>query len=47
MAGQNIAFPALYDGLYTPPVLRVQPGDTIEIRSRTVIVNVVDIGLVR
>ena len=24
-------FPALYDGLYTPPVLRVQPGDTVRL----------------
>ena len=32
VAGQNVAFPALYDGLYTPPVLRVQPGDTIKLR---------------
>ena len=29
VAGQNVTFPALYDGLYTPPVLRVQPGDTV------------------
>src|SRR5512132_4725108 len=31
VAGQNVTFPALYDGLYTPPVLRVQPGDTIRL----------------
>jgi FtsP/CotA-like multicopper oxidase with cupredoxin domain len=31
VAGQNVTFPALYDGLYTPPVLRVQPGDTIQL----------------
>src|SRR5512132_3827017 len=31
VAGQNVTFPALYDGLYTPPVLRVQPGDTVRL----------------
>jgi FtsP/CotA-like multicopper oxidase with cupredoxin domain len=31
VAGENVAFPALYDGLYTPPVLRVQPGDTVQL----------------
>ena len=31
VAGENVTFPALYDGLYTPPVLRVQPGDTIRL----------------
>ena len=31
VAGQTIAFPALYNGLYTPPVLRVQPGDTVKL----------------
>ena len=31
VAGENITFPALYDGLYTPPVLRVQPGDTVHL----------------
>jgi suppressor of ftsI len=31
VAGQNVTFPALYDGLYTPPVLRVQPGDTVQL----------------
>lgn len=31
VAGENVTFPALYDGLYTPPVLRVQPGDTIQL----------------
>src|SRR5512133_2175333 len=31
VAGGNVTFPALYDGLYTPPVLRVQPGDTIRL----------------
>src|SRR5512147_2057336 len=31
VAGQNVAFPALYNGLYTPPVLRVQPGDTVKL----------------
>jgi suppressor of ftsI len=31
VAGEEVAFPALYNGLYTPPVLRVQPGDTIKL----------------
>ncbi len=31
IAGQDVAFPALYNGLYTPPVLRVQPGDTVKL----------------
>lgn len=31
IAGDNITFPGLYDGLYTPPVLRVQPGDSVNL----------------
>jgi suppressor of ftsI len=34
VGGQAVTFPALYNGLYMPPVLRVQPGDSIEIRLR-------------
>ena len=34
VAGEDVTFPALYNGLYMPPVLRVQPGDTIELRLR-------------
>lgn len=31
VAGRNTTFPALYDGAYTPPVLRVNPGDRLRI----------------
>lgn len=31
IAGKTVTFPALYNGLYTPPVLRVQPGDTVSL----------------
>jgi FtsP/CotA-like multicopper oxidase with cupredoxin domain len=31
VAGEDVTFLALYNGLYTPPVLRVQPGDTIKL----------------
>jgi FtsP/CotA-like multicopper oxidase with cupredoxin domain len=34
IAGKNVTFLALYNGLYTPPVLRVQPGDTIQLTLR-------------
>ncbi len=32
IAGRPVAFEALYNGLYMPPVLRVQPGDVIRLR---------------
>ncbi|HJY83137.1 MAG TPA: multicopper oxidase family protein [Candidatus Binatia bacterium] len=31
VANEQVTFPALYNGLYTPPVLRVQPGDTVQL----------------
>jgi suppressor of ftsI len=31
VAGRRVRFRALYDGLYMPPVLRVQPGDTVRL----------------
>src|SRR5262245_24929186 len=31
VAGKRVSFRALYDGLYMPPVLRVQPGDTVRL----------------
>ena len=31
IAGKNVTFPALYNGLYTPPVLRLNPGDRLEL----------------
>jgi suppressor of ftsI len=34
VADEEVTFPALYNGLYMPPVLRVQPGDTIQILLR-------------
>lgn len=34
VAGQDVVFPALYNGLYMPPVLRVQPGDVVRLRLR-------------
>ena len=29
VAGRRVQFRALYDGVYMPPVLRVQPGDVV------------------
>ncbi len=34
VAGEEVTFIALYNGLYMPPVLRVQPGDQIELKLR-------------
>jgi len=34
VAGQEVTFIELYNGLYMPPVLHVQPGDAIELRLR-------------
>lgn len=34
IAGEDVTFLALYNGLYMPPVLRVQPGDAIELMLR-------------
>ena len=34
VAGEDVTFIALYNGLYMPPVLRVQPGDAIELLLR-------------
>jgi len=34
VAGQDVTFLGLYNGLYMPPVLRVQPGDSIELMLR-------------
>jgi suppressor of ftsI len=34
VAGQQVTFLALYNGLYMPPVLRVQPGDLIHLTLR-------------
>lgn len=34
VAGEAVTFPELYNGMYMPPVLRVQPGDTIELMLR-------------
>ena len=34
VAGEEITFPQLYNGLYIPPTLQVQPGDQIELRLR-------------
>jgi len=31
VAGKRVRFRGLYDGLYMPPVLRVQPGDTVRL----------------
>ncbi len=31
VAGEEVVFPALYNGLYMPPVLRVQPGDVVRL----------------
>jgi suppressor of ftsI len=31
VAGKRVRFRALYDGLYMPPVLRVQPGDVVRL----------------
>lgn len=34
VAGKNVTFPALYDGQYTPPLLRVNPGDQMQVTVR-------------
>lgn len=34
VANEEVTFPELYNGLYTPPTLQVQPGDQVEIRLR-------------
>jgi len=34
IAGEDVTFLALYDGMYMPPVLRVQPGDSIQLKLR-------------
>lgn len=34
VANEDVTFPELYNGLYTPPTLHVQPGDQIELRLR-------------
>jgi FtsP/CotA-like multicopper oxidase with cupredoxin domain len=34
VAGESVTFPGLYNGLYMPPVLRVQPGDVVRLRLR-------------
>ena len=34
VAGEDVTFPALYNGMYMPPVLRVQPGDSIQLVLR-------------
>jgi FtsP/CotA-like multicopper oxidase with cupredoxin domain len=34
VANEAVTFPALYNGLYMPPVLRVQPGDSIQLILR-------------
>ncbi len=34
VAGKRVRFRALYDGLYMPPVLRVQPGDVVRLTLR-------------
>jgi suppressor of ftsI len=34
VAGEQVTFPALYNGLYMPPVLHVQPGDFIHLTLR-------------
>lgn len=36
VAGQSVIFPGLYNGLYMPPVLRVQPGDVVRLKLRNV-----------
>jgi FtsP/CotA-like multicopper oxidase with cupredoxin domain len=32
VAGEDVLFPALYDRLYTPPLLRTSPGDQVKLR---------------
>lgn len=34
VAGEEITFPELYNGLYTPPTLHLEPGDQIRLRLR-------------
>ncbi len=34
VANEEVTFPALYNGMYMPPTLRVQPGDSIELVLR-------------
>ena len=34
VAGESVTFSALYNGLYMPPVLRVQPGDVVRLKLR-------------
>lgn len=31
VAGEDVVFPALYNGQYTPPLLRTKPGDRVEL----------------
>lgn len=31
VAGEDVTFPALYNGLYTPPLLRTKPGDQVRL----------------
>ena len=34
VAGEDVTFPELYNGLYIPPTLHVNPGDQVELRLR-------------
>ena len=34
VANEEVTFPALYNGMYMPPVLRVQPGDSVQLMLR-------------
>ncbi len=43
VAGKNVTFPALYDGQYTPPLLRVQPGDLMQITVRNYVQTMTNI----
>jgi len=36
VAGASVTFSALYNGLYMPPVLRVQPGDVVRLKLQNV-----------
>jgi FtsP/CotA-like multicopper oxidase with cupredoxin domain len=36
VANESVTFVALYNGLYMPPVLRVQPGDVVKLKLRNV-----------
>jgi FtsP/CotA-like multicopper oxidase with cupredoxin domain len=36
VANESVTFDALYNGLYMPPVLRVQPGDVVKLKLRNV-----------